>query len=136
MKYMLDTNICIYVIKRKPPEVIKRFEQLEISSIGISSITLSELVFGTFKSTNPAQNQLAMTRFAAPLEIWPYGDDIAFSYGHIRAYLESRGTPIGALDLLIAAHALSMDLILVTNNEKEFARVPDLKIENWVRQSI
>lgn len=136
MKYMLDTNICIYIIKRKPSEVIQQFEKSEISSIGISSITLSELMFGTFKSANPARNQLALTRFAAPLEIWPYGDEIAVCYGHIRAHLERRGTPIGALDFLIAAHALSMDLTLVTNNEKEFARVPDLKIENWVRQSI
>lgn len=133
MIYMLDTNTCIYVIKRKPQDVIKRFLQIPISQIGISSITLSELVYGAIKSSKPDQNQLALVQFTAPLEIFPYGDAAAQHYGNLRSYVEGRGTPIGSLDMLIAAHALSMDSVLVTNNEKEFVRVPNLKIENWVK---
>ncbi len=133
MIYMLDTNTCIYVIKRKPQDAINRFLQIPISQIGISSITLSELVYGAIKSSKPDQNQLALAQFTAPLEIFPYGDAAAQHYGNLRSYLEGRGTPIGSLDMLIAAHALSMDSVLVTNNEKEFVRVPNLKIENWVK---
>jgi tRNA(fMet)-specific endonuclease VapC len=132
MEFMLDTNTCIYIIKRKPPEVIEHFYQTEISQIGISAITLSELSYGVSKSSKPGQNQIALTQFVAPLEILDYGDDAALYYGDLRAYLEKQGTPIGSLDMLIAAHALSVDATLVTNNEKEFNRVPNLKITNWV----
>ena len=131
MKYMLDTNICIYIIKKKPPELIKRFKQIEISQIGISSITMSELVFGVYKSSKPEQNKLALAQFAAPLEILPFGDEAADFYGRLRTHLEKQGTPIGSLDMLIAAHALSIGSILITNNEKEFNRIPNLRIENW-----
>jgi len=133
MEFMLDTNICIYIIKRKPLDVIERFKQTELSRIGISAITLSELSYGVSKSSKPEQNQLALTQFIAPLEILPYGDDAAQYYGALRAHLEKQGTPIGALDMLIAAHALSTDCTLVTNNEKEFIRIPKLKTENWVK---
>jgi len=133
MKFMLDTNTCIYIIKKKPPDVIERFIQTEISQIGISSITLSELSYGVSKSSKPEQNQIALAQFIAPLEILPYGDDVAQYYGTLRAHLEKQGTPIGSLDMLIAAHALSTDCTLVTNNEKEFVRIPKLKIENWVK---
>ena len=133
MKFMLDTNICIYIIKRKPPNVIERFKQTEISQIGISAITLSELSYGVSKSSKPEQNQMALAQFIAPLEILPYGDDAAQYYGDLRSHLEERGTPIGSLDMLIAAHALSTACTLVTNNEKEFIRIPNLKIENWVK---
>ncbi len=133
MKFMLDTNICIYIIKRKPIEIIERFKQTDISQIGISSITLSELVYGVSKSSRPDQNQIALTQFVAPLEILPYGDDAAQYYGDLRVHLEKQGTPIGSLDMLIAAHALSIDCILVTNNEKEFSRIPNLKIDNWAK---
>lgn len=133
MKYMLDTNICIYIIKRKPQVVIERFLRTEISQIGISSITLSELMYGVSKSSKPEQNQMALTQFMAPLEILPYGDDVAQYYGDIRVHLEKQGTPIGSLDMLIAAHALSAACTLITNNEKEFIRVPNLKIENWIK---
>jgi len=133
MKFMLDTNTCIYIIKKKPPDVIERFIQTEISQIGISSITLSELSYGVSKSSKPEQNQIALAQFIAPLEILPYGDDAAQYYGTLRAHLEKQGTPIGSLDMLIAAHALSTDCTLVTNNEKEFVRIPKLKIENWVK---
>jgi len=133
MKYMLDTNICIYIIKRKPQVVVERFLRTEISQIGISSITLSELMYGVSKSSKPEQNQMALTQFMAPLEILPYGDDAAQYYGDIRVHLEKQGTPIGSLDMLIAAHALSAACTLITNNEKEFIRIPNLQIENWIK---
>ena len=133
MEFMLDTNTCIYIIKRKPPDVIERFCQTEISQIGISSITLSELLYGVSKSSKPEQNQMALTQFVAPLEILPYDDEAAQYYGDLRAHLEKKGTPIGSLDMLIAAHALSIDCTLVTNNEKEFIRTPNLKIDNWAK---
>ena len=133
MKFMLDTTTCIYIIKRKPPEVIERFKRSKISQIGISSITLSELSYGVSKSSQPAQNQVALAQFAAPLEILSYGDDAAQYYGDLRALLEKQGNPIGSLDMLIAAHALSIACTLVTNNEKEFIRIPNLKIDNWVK---
>jgi tRNA(fMet)-specific endonuclease VapC len=132
MKYMLDTNICIYIIKQKPKTVIERFIRTEISEIGVSSITLSELLYGVSKSAKPEQNQMALLQFLAPLEILPYGDDAAQYYGDLRVHLEKQGTPIGSLDMLIAAHALSKDCTLITNNEKEFIRIPKLKIENWI----
>ena len=132
MKYMLDTNICIYIIKRKPHTVIERFLRTDISQIGISSITLSELLYGVSKSSKPEQNQIALMQFMAPLEILPYGDDAAQYYGNLRVHLEKQGTPIGSLDMLIAAHALSTACALITNNESEFSRVTNLKIENWV----
>lgn len=132
ISYMLDTNICIYIIKQKPENVIAHFRQLPISSLAISSITLSELEYGVMKSSKPDQNQFALAQFVAPLEILPYGDDAAQLYGSLRAFLEKKGTPIGSLDMLIAAHALSINCTLVTNNEKEFSRVPDLHIENWI----
>ena len=133
MEFMLDTNICIYIIKQKPPDVIERFKKTEISRIGVSAITLSELSYGASKSSKPEQNQIALAQFIAPLEILPYGDDAALYYGTLRTHLEKQGTPIGSLDMLIAAHALSTDCTLVTNHEKEFVRIPKLKIENWVK---
>ena len=131
MQFMLDTNICIYIIKRTPPDVIKRFKRTEISQIGISSITLSELLYGVSKSSKPEKNLMALIQFIAPLEILPYGDEAAQCYGDLRARLEKQGTPMGSLDMLIAAHALSIPCTLVANNEKEFSRIPGLKIENW-----
>jgi tRNA(fMet)-specific endonuclease VapC len=133
IQYMLDTDICIYIIKRKPAGVIKRLMKSQISQIGISSITLSELEYGVEKSSKQAQNQVALAQFVAPLEILSYGDEAALQYGRLRAFLEKQGTPIGSLDMLIAAHALSINSILVTNNEKEFGRVPNLKIDNWAK---
>jgi tRNA(fMet)-specific endonuclease VapC len=133
IKYMLDTNICIYIIKKKPAHVIERFRQTPISQVGISSITLSELEYGVAKSSKPDQNQFALAQFLAPLEISSYGDEAAQQYGMLRALLEKQGIPIGSLDMLIAAHVLSINCILVTNNEKEFNRVANLKIDNWVK---
>ena len=132
MKYMLDTNICIYIIKKKPLQVIKKFQTIKISGIGISSITLSELEYGVEKSQKKEQNRLALFQFLTPLEIKVYDEAAAYAYGKIRSKLEKIGKPIGSLDFLIAAHALSLKSILITNNDKEFKRVPGLKIENWI----
>ena len=131
IKYMLDTNICIYIIKQKPKNVIERFRQAQVSEIGVSSITLSELEYGVMKSAKSEQNKLALVQFIAPIEISAYDDVAAQHYGVIRAHLERQGTPIGSLDMLIAAHALSVDSLLITNNESEFKRVSNLRIENW-----
>lgn len=129
--FMLDTNICIYIIKKKPEQVLGRLKNTRISDIGISSITLSELAYGAEKSSRPDQNKIALAEFLAPLEILSYDDMAAQEYGKIRAYLDRRGTPIGPMDMLIAAHALSLNCTLVTNNKREFNRVLSLKIENW-----
>ena len=134
IKYMLDTNICIYIIRKKPEAVLRRLQRSRVSDIGISSVTLSELEYGAAKSTKPQQNKLALTEFLAPIEILPYDDLAAQQYGELRAHLERKGKPIGSLDMLIAAHALSLKCILVTNNEVEFRRVPKLNIENWTKQ--
>ena len=132
MEYLLDTNICIYIIKKKPIEVLERFQTLALGDIGISTITLAELQYGVAKSTHPEKNQQALQQFLIPLEIVEFDYEASVVYGEVRAYLEKIGQPIGALDMLIAAHAKSMDVTIVTNNEREFKRVPDLKVENWV----
>jgi tRNA(fMet)-specific endonuclease VapC len=129
--WLLDTNICIYLIKKKPPRVLDRLRMLDVSDVAISSITLAELEFGVAKSGRPEENANALAAFIAPLEILPFDEVAASCYGPIRADLERRGTPIGSLDLLIAAHALSHDCTLVTNNEQEFSRIHGLRIENW-----
>jgi tRNA(fMet)-specific endonuclease VapC len=131
IKRMLDTNICIYIIRKRPKSVLRRLQRYRVSDIGVSAITLSELEYGVAKSTMPQQNKLALAEFLAPIEILPYDDMTARQYGELRAHLEKRGTPIGSLDMLIAAHALSLKCTLVTNNEVEFQRVPGLRIENW-----
>jgi len=133
IKLMLDTNMCIYIIKQKPKKVIDKFRKLSFSEVAISSIVLSELEFGVVKSTQPTQNRLALTQFLAPLEILAYNDIAAFYYGKLRAHLQKTGTLIGSLDMLIAAHTLSVGCSLVTNNESEFQRVPRLKILNWAK---
>ncbi len=132
MEYILDTNICIYIIKKRPASVIERFTDLPFGSIGISTITLAELQYGIAKSSNPQKNQDALNRFITPLEILDFDYNAVLEYGKVRATLESKGKPIGPLDTLIGAHAKSLDLILVTNNEKEFLRIDELKVENWV----
>jgi tRNA(fMet)-specific endonuclease VapC len=131
MKYMLDTNICIYIIKKKPIKVLETLKKLEIGDICISSITLAELEYGVQKSQNREKNKIALAAFVAPLEILPFSDRAAIKYGEIRTALERKGQIIGAYDLLIAAHAISENLILVTNNVNEFGRIPELIIENW-----
>ena len=131
MKYMLDTNICIYAIKNKPPEVIKNFLAHNPDDICISSITYAELMHGVEKSQAVERNRMAITLFLSSISILPFGAQAAEEYGKVRADLEKRGTPIGPMDELIAGHARSEHLILVTNNTREFFRVPDLEVEDW-----
>ena len=131
MNYLLDTNICIYIIKQKPACVREKFSTLEPGSVGISSLTASELCYGVSKSKKVSQNSQALAEFLAPLVVAPYDESAAMHYGKLRADLEKSGCVIGSLDMLIAAHALSLGLTLVTNNESEFKRISGLKIENW-----
>ena len=132
MKYLLDTNICIYLIKHHPPVVRKHFERLVPGDVGISSITLAELEYGVQKSRFPEKNRAALTQFVLPLEVPAFDAEAALAYGQVRADLGTRGVPIGALDLLIAAQALALGVVLVTNNVREFRRVRGLRVENWV----
>ncbi|MGF1669118.1 MAG: type II toxin-antitoxin system VapC family toxin [Balneolaceae bacterium] len=131
IEYLLDTNIFIYIIKKKPESVFARFRDLVPGTVGLSSITLAEMQYGIEKSSKPVQNQQALNQFLLPLEILDFNSTAAVEYGKIRAALEKKGLPIGSLDMLIAAHAKSMGAVLVTNNLKEFNRVSDLKVENW-----
>ena len=131
--FLLDTDICIYLIKKQPAQALARLQALDISQVGISTITLSELEYVVSKSSKPEQNKLALAEFVAPLEIIAYDDAAAAHYGHIRTLLERQGTPIGPLDTLIAAHALALGCALVTNNDREFSRIPNLVVENWTR---
>lgn len=131
MRYMLDTNICIYVIKNKPQNVIEHFVLHSPEELCISSITFAELVYGVEKSQAVDKNRLALSLFLSNIAILPFDDRAAIEYGSIRASLEKQGTPIGGMDMLIAAHSRYKKLILVTNNTKEFSRVKDLAIENW-----
>ncbi|MCC5839709.1 MAG: type II toxin-antitoxin system VapC family toxin [Opitutales bacterium] len=131
MKFLLDTNFCIYVIKERPEKVFRKFRRLEVGQVAISSITYAELCFGVRKSRRPAQNESALQQFTSPLEIVPFSPEAALAYGEIRAELERLGKPIGPLDTLIAAHAKSLGFTLVTNNVAEFSRVPGLRIQNW-----
>ena len=132
MKYLLDTNICIYIIKKKPPEVLQKLAEYTIGEIGLSSITIAELKYGVQKSQQPDRNEKALEKFIIPFEIVAFDYKASIAYGKIRAELEAKGTPIGPLDNLIAAHALSLNVTLVTNNTREFLRIPGLKVINWV----
>ncbi len=134
MDYLLDTNICIYIIKKKPEIVLKKFKGFPLGSIGISTITLAELQFGVRKSSNPEKNLSALNQFIIPLEIIDFDYKATIEYGLIISELEKKGTPIGPLDTLIGAHAKSERLTLVTNNEKEFNRISNLRIENWTKE--
>ena len=129
---MIDTNICIDIMNNHPPEVIRRFKVMELGQVGISSIAVSELQYGVSKSKRKNENQQRLDEFLLPFEIVPYDEKASRQYGDIRADLEKRGVVIGPLDLLIAAQAVSRDLVLVTNNEKEFERIKSLEVENWV----
>lgn len=131
MKLMLDTNICIYIIKRQPSSVLDRLVALPTEEVGISAITAAELRYGASKSDQPERNHQALDEFLYPFEVALYDEPAAKTYGTIRSALEKRGRPIGPMDLLIAAHAMSLDVRLVTNNTKEFQRVDGLEIENW-----
>ena len=134
MRYMLDTNICIYTIKHKPPKVIQRFLSHDPSELCISSITYAELMHGVEKSMSAERNRIAITMFLSPISVLNFDTYAAEEYGKIRADLERKGIPIGPMDILIAAHAKAEDLILVTNNTREFERVEDLEVEDWTKE--
>lgn len=131
MRYMLDTNICIYAIKHKPEKVFNKLQEVDPEDVCVSLVTYAELVHGVEKSAAVEKNRLALFMLLANIEIKNFDTDAADCYGKIRADLEKKGTPIGPLDMMIAGHAQSLDLTIVTNNVKEFARVDNLKIENW-----
>jgi tRNA(fMet)-specific endonuclease VapC len=135
MNYLLDTNICIYLLKRKRPAVLKQVQAKPPGDIAISTITLAELEYGVTRSHYPDRNRVALLRFLVPFAILDFDASAAFEYGRIRASLESVRKPIGPMDLLLAAQAKAQNLILVTSNEKEFRRVEGLRVENWARAS-
>ena len=132
MNYLLDTNICIYIIKQKPKSVLNRFANISPLNIGISMITVAELEYGVSKSLYPQQNRAALQKFLSPINLYDFDANASALYGILRAKLETKGITIGSLDMLIAAHALSLNCTLVTNNTREFERVEGLEIENWV----
>lgn len=132
MKYMLDTNICIGLIRQKPQKLIERLTQCQPGDVGVSSITIAELAHGAYKSNQIKQNLSALEQFLLPIEVADFDQLASAAYGFVRSYLEKEGKIIGSMDLLIGAHALSLDAVLVTNNVLEFQRIPNLKIEDWM----
>jgi len=133
MRFMLDTNTCIELIRERDERVLRRMKRRSPDDICVSSVTLSELEYGVAKSANPKKNRLALAQFMTPLTVAPYDDAVAPAYGRVRTQLEKAGTPIGPLDTMIAAHALSLGLTIVTGNEREFRRVSGLKVQNWAK---
>jgi tRNA(fMet)-specific endonuclease VapC len=131
MVLLLDTNVCIYLIRAKPRSILERFNDHAVGDIGISVITLAELEYGVGKSSKPAKNRAALDQFVAPLDVVAFDRSATGVYGRLRATLEKRGQSIGSMDLLIAAHALSLNVRLVTHNVREFNRVPGLRVETW-----
>jgi tRNA(fMet)-specific endonuclease VapC len=134
MKYLIDTNICIYIMNNHPTQVVQRFKSIGVGSVGISTVTVSELHYGACKSMYIEKNLKRLDEFLRPFEVLPYDENASKHYGLIRAELEKQGRVLGPLDLLIAAHALGNRLILVTNNEREFKRIKSLSVENWIEQ--
>ena len=132
MKYMLDTNICIGLIRNKPQSLIARLTACTPGEVGISVITIAELAHGAQKSNKVQENVSALEQFLYPLEVADFDQRASAAYGLVRAFLERKGKIIGSMDLLIGAHALSQDAILVTNNTSEFKRIPNLNIEDWM----
>lgn len=133
MRFLFDTNICIYLIKKANPILNKRVLQFDANDLCISSITVAELEVGIYKSIYQERSREALDTFLIPFDVLSFDQEAANIYGRVRADLEKKGTPIDNMDLLIAAHALSLDLTLVTNNEREFKRIVGLKIENWAK---
>lgn len=132
MKYLLDTNTCIYVINKKSKTILNKLSKIEISEMVISSITVAELFFGVEKSSKKEENLTSLNNFLLPFGILNFDSSDSVTYAKIRTELQKAGTPIGPMDLLIASQAISKDLILVSNNTREFQRVQNLKLENWV----
>jgi len=135
MKYLLDTNTCIYVINKKSQAIVERIRKKKPEDVAVSSITLAELEYGVSRSQYPDRNRVALLQFLFPFMIVDFDQMAAQEYGTIRTKLESIGKPIGPMDMLIAAQAKALNLIVVTNNEKEFKRVEGLRIENWCKAS-
>ena len=135
MKYLLDTNICIALIRQRPAGLLQRLTALEPGEVGLSSITLAELIYGAAKSSQAEQNLAALEQFLLPLELVNFDESAATAYGQIWAGLEREGKVIGSMDMLIAAHALSLNTILITNNTKEFGRVSGLLLEDWISET-
>jgi tRNA(fMet)-specific endonuclease VapC len=134
MRYLLDTNICIYIAKQKPRGVLARLHQLRPGDVGMSIITYLELVYGAWKSQHREANLLRIQELERLIPVLPLDASTARHFGQMRAELETKGSPIGAYDMLIAVHAMSLGLILVTNNAREFRRVPQLIVENWAEE--
>lgn len=135
MKYLLDTDICVNLMNgRNDTNILKNLHKIEPDNVGISVLTLSELVFGAMNSSQPDVSREVVDVFCASLMVCYFDEEAAWSYGALRADLRRKGEPVGAMDMLIAAHALALDVTLVTNNEKEFKRVPNLRVENWVKK--
>jgi len=132
MRFMLDTDSCIALIKRKPVGILRKITSLGPGDVGISMITLAELRYGVAKSAQRERNSQALDEFLLPLEIADFDETAADAYGEVRASLENAGTPIGPLDTQIGAHALSLGAVLVTHNKREFRRVPSLAVEDWL----
>ena len=130
--YLLDTNICIYLIKKKYPNLIEKVLEKDTFNIAISAVTVAELEYGIAKSFYPKKNRDTLLEFLAPFEIIPFSEKDCENFGFLRVHLNKKGTPIGPYDLQIAAQCISRDLCIVTNNVKEFERVPEIKIENWI----
>jgi tRNA(fMet)-specific endonuclease VapC len=135
MKYLLDTNICIALIRQRPAGLLQRLTTLKPGEVCLSSITMTELIYGAAKSSQAEQNLAALEQFLLPLELVNFDESAATAYGQIRAGLERQGKVIGSMDMLIAAHALSLNTILVTNNTKEFGRVSGLLLEDWISET-
>ena len=133
-RFLLDTNVCVELLRGRAPRLFERLRRCEIDEIGISGITLAELQYGVAKSARPARHTELLAEFCAPLAILPFDDIAAETYGRVRTELERTGLSIDPLDTLIAAHALSLGLTLVTNNEREFRRVTGLLVENWLTE--
>jgi len=131
MRFMLDTNTCIYLIKQKPEKVLRHFKAHSVGDIGISSITLAELRYGVERSQQVQKNRQALEEFTLPLEIAAFDEAAAEVYGNVRAGIEQAGTPVGSMDMLIGAHALSLGVTLVTNNLREFKKIKNLKVVDW-----
>ncbi len=133
MKYLLDTNICVFLFRQKSAEALQRLYQTQTGEVGISAVTLAELRYGADKSADPAKNHVVIDAFLTNITLAEFDESAAKCYGAIRSELESRGTPIGPLDNLIAAQALSLRVTLVTNNVREFARVSGMVVEDWTQ---
>jgi tRNA(fMet)-specific endonuclease VapC len=131
--FVLDTNICIYLIKARPPEVLEHLRATPVARMALSAVTVAELMYGVEKSMHPARNREALAALLAPLRVEPFDDRASEVYGRVRAELERQGNPIGALDTMIAAHALALNATLVTNDTREFERVNGLRLTNWTK---